>query len=245
MAVTLQPRVQERNTDRQEMANEFQYETWVHWPVNWSAIWVGALASLVAIFVFGLIGTAIGAHLLGPEHRVVDLRKLSIGALIFSVGGGFFAFVIGGWITGKIAGILYSEPAMLHGAIAWCLAVPLLLVLATVGASTYTGGWTAGLAGSPPWAVPAVAPYDRPEPLGVDASPEERTQFRADQAEYKLRILKWKEETPRAIRNRRLGGVTGLLLGLMGSVIGGWLASGEPMNFTHHRTLKSAMASRL
>ena len=164
------------------MANEFQYETWVHWPVNWSAIWVGALASLVAIFVFGLIGTAIGAHLLGPEHRVVDLRKLSIGALIFSVSGAFFAFVIGGWITGKIAGILYSEPAMLHGAIAWCLAVPLLLVLATVGASTYTGGWTAGLAGSPPWAVPAVAPYDRPEPLGVDASSEERTQFRADQA---------------------------------------------------------------
>ena len=27
-----------------------------------------------------------------------------------------------------------------------------------------------------------------------------------------------------------------LLIGLIASVIGGWLASGEPMNFTHYRT---------
>ena len=27
-----------------------------------------------------------------------------------------------------------------------------------------------------------------------------------------------------------------LLLGLMGSVIGGWAASGEPMTFTHYKT---------
>ena len=37
-------------------------------------------------------------------------------------------------------------------------------------------------------------------------------------------------------RNTALGVITALLLGLMGSVVGGWMASGEPMNFTHHRT---------
>jgi hypothetical protein len=68
-----------------DVAAELVYEKCVHWPVNWSAVWVGALASLVAVLVFGLIGVAIGAHLLGPEHRVVDLRKLGIGALVFSV----------------------------------------------------------------------------------------------------------------------------------------------------------------
>jgi hypothetical protein len=35
----------------------------------------------------------------------VGLRKLSVGALIFSVCGAFFSFAIGGWITGKIAEI--------------------------------------------------------------------------------------------------------------------------------------------
>ena len=108
-------RSQELEADRRVAAAEIEYEKWVHWPVNWSAVWVGALAALVAVLIFGLIGVAIGAHLLGPEDRVVDLNKLGIGALIFSVFSAFIAFVIGGWITGKVAGILRSEPAMLHG----------------------------------------------------------------------------------------------------------------------------------
>lgn len=243
--VVANSRVQELEADRREVAGEIEYEKWAHWPVNWSAIWVGALAALAATVVFGLIGTAIGAHLLGPEHRVVDIKKLSIGALIFSVSGAFFAFVIGGWITGKIAGILHSEPAMLHGAITWCLTVPMMLLLLAAGASSYVGGWSAGLAGSPTWAAPAVAPFDRPDPLGIDATAEERAQFKADRAEYRQKLLQWKEETPKVMRNSALGAVTSLLLGLMGSVIGGWLASGEPMNFTHYRTRKTVMPSRI
>jgi len=37
-------------------------------------------------------------------------------------------------------------------------------------------------------------------------------------------------------RNAALGAFTALLVGLIGSVIGGWLASGEPMTFTYYRT---------
>jgi hypothetical protein len=83
-------RVREVDEYQGEVAAELEYEKWVHWPVNWSAVWDGALASLVAVLVFGLIGVAIGAHLLGPEHRVVDLRKLGIGAQVFSVFSAFF-----------------------------------------------------------------------------------------------------------------------------------------------------------
>jgi hypothetical protein len=36
-------------------------------------------------------------------------------------------------------------------------------------------------------------------------------------------------------RNTALGALTALLLGLVGSVLGGWMASGEPMSFTHYR----------
>jgi hypothetical protein len=38
-----------------------------------------------------------------------------------------------------------------------------------------------------------------------------------------------------ATRNNALATVVALLLGLIGSVIGGWMASGEPMTFTHYR----------
>jgi hypothetical protein len=38
-----------------------------------------------------------------------------------------------------------------------------------------------------------------------------------------------------ATRNNALATVVALLLGLVGAVLGGWMASGEPMTFTHYR----------
>jgi hypothetical protein len=98
--------------------------------------------------------------------------------------------VIGGWIAREIAGILRSEPAMLHGAITWCVAVPLLVALAAVGASNHFGGWFGSLAGTANWAAPAIAPFERPDPLAVDATTEEREQFRTELAEYRQNLRK-------------------------------------------------------
>lgn len=42
-------------------------------------------------------------------------------------------------------------------------------------------------------------------------------------------------EIARAMRNTALATVVALLIGLMGAVIGGWMASGEPMTLTHYR----------
>ena len=67
--------------DRPSEVAEVNYERWHHWPVNWTSVWVGALASVAAVLLFGLIGIARGAHLLEPEHRVVDLRKLGFGGI--------------------------------------------------------------------------------------------------------------------------------------------------------------------
>jgi hypothetical protein len=38
-----------------------------------------------------------------------------------------------------------------------------------------------------------------------------------------------------ATRNNAVATTIALLIGLVGGVIGGWMASGEPMTFTHHR----------
>jgi hypothetical protein len=42
-------------------------------------------------------------------------------------------------------------------------------------------------------------------------------------------------EIARAMRNTALASVVALLIGLMGAVIGGWMASGEPMTFSYYR----------
>ena len=186
----------------------------VRWPVDWSAVWVGALAALVVALVFGLAGGALGAHQLTPGNRIVKWSDLGLGALVFGVFGAFIAFVVGGWVAAKIAGIRRSEPAMLHGAVVWLVAVPLLLALAALGAGTHFGGWYAGLAGTPGWAVSAAAAA----PVDPNAAI--------------------------AARNAALGALTALLLGLVGGVVGGWMASGEPMTFTYYRRRGTGVPAR-
>jgi hypothetical protein len=231
-AAPIQPRYQPTSADR---LDEVRYEAWKHWPIHWSAVWAGALAALAVGLIFGLIGIAVGANLLGPEHRVVDLTKLKLTTVALSIFGAFLSFAVGGWVAGKIAGILHSEPAMLHGAIVWLVGVPLLLILAALGAGGFFGGWYGGLAGTPAWGARAGMPYERPQPLAATATAEARSQYAADETEYEKNVKQWRDDTPKATRNSALCAVTALLLGLVGAVVGGWAASGEPMTFGYHR----------
>jgi hypothetical protein len=176
-----------------------------YWPVNWTSIWVGALSALVTALIFGLTAIAVGAHKLGPGGGGPTTTTLGLAGLIFSVFGGFISFVVGGWVAGKINGYRRAETDMLHGAIVWLIAVPILLGLAAIGAGGFFGTWFGGLAGTPVFVSPTG---------NVGADPNAAA----------------------AARNAALGALTALLLGLVGSVIGGWMASGEPMTFTHYRT---------
>lgn len=50
--------------------------------------------------------------------------------------------------------------------------------------------------------------------------------------------------TPDVVRGTALAALTSLLVGLIGSVIGGWMSSGEPMTFTHHAKRNAYLASQ-
>jgi hypothetical protein len=91
---------------------------------------------------------------------------------------------------------------MLHGAVVWLITVPMLMLLAALGATASYGGWYGGLASSPAWMAQLPA-------AGGDVAA--------------------------AVRNTALATVTALLLGLVGAVLGGWMASGEPMSWTYYR----------
>ncbi len=87
------------------------------WPVDWSAVWVGALSAVV-VSHHALIGMAIGMHSTAAT-RIVRWKEFGFGSLILSVLGAFLAFSVGGWVAGRISGYRWSEPDVLHGAIAW------------------------------------------------------------------------------------------------------------------------------
>ncbi|HET8721852.1 MAG TPA: hypothetical protein VFM24_07480 [Nitrospira sp.] len=171
------------------------------WPVYWSAIWAGALTAFALALIFGLIGTAVGAHQIGK--KIINVHDLSFWGLVFSVAGAFFSFVAGGWVAASIGGFRRAEDSALHGALSWLVALPLVLVLGALGATSFLGAWYSGLAGTPVWASSSTMTAD-PNAAAI-------------------------------ARNSAIGAVTALLLGLVGAVIGGWWASGEPMSLTYRR----------
>jgi len=192
---------------------------WVHWPVSWSAVIVGSLTTLALILIFGLIGIAVGAHLVGPSRAVLEWKTLAWLGLAFNVFGVFFAFVGGGWVASKIAGIRWSETAMMHGAIVWVVTIPLIVFIAAQGASSYMGGWLGGLGTNhPAWAATPDSTLTIPAPTD-----KAKTTTSAETAAAK------------ATRNAALGDVAALLLGLMGCALGAWCGSGEAMTFSHWR----------
>src|SRR6266404_8536853 len=89
-----------------------EYENWRPWP-TWSAVWIGALAAIAVGLIIGLIGFAVGAHGL-TAPRFTTWKNVRIITTIFNIGGSFFAFVVGGWVAARIAGLRRSEPAMLR-----------------------------------------------------------------------------------------------------------------------------------
>lgn len=212
------------------------------WPVLWSAIFVGTLTALALVVLFGLVGLAVGAHVSGPSRVVLDWKTLAWSSLALSVCGSFFAFVAGGWVAGKIAGFLRSEPAMLHGAVVWLVVTPLLLMLASHGAGHAMGNWYGALSPSHPgWAEPktTLAP-----PTSTSTTTSTSTSTTTSSTETTRTPTQAEIDAAKATRNAALGAVAALLLGLMGAVVGGWMASGEPMTFTHWRTREGAVVLR-
>ena len=219
------------------VADEIVYESWNHWPVNWSAVLVGALAAVTMALIFGLIAVALGAHAVGPDARVVDLRKLEFAGVAFAIFGAFLSFVIGAWIAGKIAGVLHAEPAMVTGGIVWLTAIPILALFAA--ANVGADGWYHGVIGGP---ASIAVPYDRPEYLSATASDADRTANEAAWSDYRRKVAQWQADTPRAVRNSAVCAITSLLLGLVGSIVGGWAASGEPMHLGYRRPRSRGLA---
>jgi len=186
-------------------------DSWTAWPVYWTPAIVGALASVVAVVLFGVIGTAVGSWKAGNEGRITDFSGIGRAAVAYAVFASFFAFVIGGWVTARIAGIRRAEPAILHAAIAFLVATVVLIALASFGGAVFSG-WYAGLAPSP------AAPTQTGQPVDPNAA--------------------------KAAAAGATAAAVAILLGLVGSVVGGWMASGERMDFSFYNRERARMTRR-
>jgi hypothetical protein len=186
-------------------------DSWTAWPVYWTPVIVGALASVVAVVLFGVIGTAVGSWKAGNEGRVTDFSGIGRVAVAYAIFASFLAFVIGGWVTARIAGIRRAEPAILHAGIAFLVATVTLVAMASFGGAVFNG-WYVSLAPSPAVPTPTGQPVD---PNAAKAAAAGAT-----------------------------AAAVAILLGLVGSVVGGWMGSGERMDFSFYERERMRMTRR-
>ena len=176
---------------RNEVLEEAHYEKWNHWPVNWSTVWVGALTAVTVALIFGLIGIVIGAQILAPEHRIVDLKKLAFGSLAYSV---FAAFPdLRRSRLGRGQSCRHPTLGTRHSAWGHRLAGGGSSAGSSrcAGCGIFTGAWHAGLVGTN--MHDNNGPFERPAPLSTDATEAERAQYRADVDRYASEVKQWRQ----------------------------------------------------
>src|SRR5437868_5526354 len=116
-------------------------DAWTGWHLDWGAVWVGALAMLVAGAAFSLIAVAVGAQK-AVNPGVLHWADVGIWTIAFSVFGAFLASAIGAWVAGRMSGARLAEPAILHGVGAWLVLMAIIMLFAALaGAHTFAGGY--------------------------------------------------------------------------------------------------------
>jgi hypothetical protein len=110
-------------------------------PLDWSAIFAGAIIALVVHFLLNLLGASIGAAAIDVTPGGTAPAPMGVAAFGWWSISGILAAFLGGAIAGRLALRSGHEDAVTHGLLAW--AVPTLVVVAAVAG--VIGGATASV----------------------------------------------------------------------------------------------------
>lgn len=140
-------------------------------PVIWSAVLGGAVAALGVQLILSLFGIGIGAALMDPWYDVAD--EIGVAAAIYTIISGMLSFGLGGWVAGRMSGVLRTGSGALHGVLAWAAAAVFGATVATLAGSAPLGGALSGAGMVASSSVgPAVGtPVDRTRTGAAPASP--------------------------------------------------------------------------
>jgi hypothetical protein len=105
---------------------------------RWGGLMAGCFVTLACLVLFGELGAAIGASAFEPGDRGAPYAW---GAGIWGIVSAVLAFFLGGLAGSYVTRIRRRESGLLHGALVWAVAVPVIGFLGTILA---LGALTAG-----------------------------------------------------------------------------------------------------
>ena len=110
--------------------------------ISWGAVLAGVIIVLIVQFMLSLLGVGIGASTIDPSQRggTPEASSFGIGAGLWWVVCSLISVFAGAWVAGRLAGMPDRTDGMLHGLVAWGLAMLLLIYLLTTAVSSLVGG---------------------------------------------------------------------------------------------------------
>lgn len=105
---------------------------------SWGAIIAGVVIILMIQMILWTLGLAIGLAAADPGDG--NWQGLGIGAIIWLVLSTLIALFVGGWATGRLAGVPRRIDGALHGLVAWGVANILALYLVSSAVGAMFGG---------------------------------------------------------------------------------------------------------
>lgn len=110
--------------------------------LSWGAVIAGTLVSLILMFVFNLVGIAVGLAQINPERGrdSADAQDIATGSLVWVGITNLVALFIGGWIAAYFAGIPEVVDGLLHGIMVWALTGVITSLLVTMGMGRLMNG---------------------------------------------------------------------------------------------------------
>jgi hypothetical protein len=208
------PAMPARSYDTTEF-QAIQPETEAKDRVRWGAVFAGLLSALSTLALLSLLGLAIGASTYNPGD---DAGNFGLGAGLWGGLSALLAFLVGGWVAARTAGVRGERNGMLNGAMVWALAIPLLLYLLSsgIGSAVRTASTVAS------GGVQAAAQATDNNANAPDAQANsDAIQDRADALATPENADAIADATQRAA----LGTLGSLLLGLGAASLGGYFGS--------------------
>jgi hypothetical protein len=172
--------------------------------IRWGPIMAGLFTAISALAVLTLLGLAAGASVVDTAD---EARRVAIGTGVWTGLSALLSFFAGGWIAARFAALRDERHALIHGAMVWAVAVPLVLFLLTGGLGSFLD--TAGAA-----TVAQVAD-------ATNLSAAEQAGATAANGPTAADVASIADSAGKAA----WGMLASLLIGLSAASFGGWLAS--------------------
>lgn len=88
--------------------------------ISWGAVFAGVVIALVTMLLLNMLGLGIGAGAINPNQEN-PFAGIGTGAIVWWIVSLLISMFVGGWVSGRLAGIPRTQDSVLHGLLSYAV----------------------------------------------------------------------------------------------------------------------------